>query len=150
MADERTLTREIKVAAPPEAIFEFFTDPAKVRRWQAQDVELDPTPGGSFRMRIAGEHRAGGTFVEIDPPRRLVYTWGWEENPAIPPGSTTIEVTLEPSGDYTIVRLTHRGLPTPEAVEQHTEGWDHYLARLGVAAAGGDPGTDPWDEQGGS
>jgi len=66
-----------------------------------------------------------------------------QDDPNIPPGSTTVEVTLAPDGDGTHVRLVHRGLQTPEMREQHRQGWDHYVARLAVAAAGGDPGPDP-------
>ena len=86
---------------------------------------------------------ARGEFVEIDPPRRVVFTWGWEGMDAVPPGSSTVEVTFEPDGDATILRLVHRGLPSAEEVQQHSHGWDMYLGRLVVAGAGGDPGPDP-------
>jgi uncharacterized protein YndB with AHSA1/START domain len=93
-------------------------------------------------------HTASGEFVEVDRPRRLVHTWGWEPgeegaNP-VPPGSSTIEYELIPEGNGTKLRFTHRGLPTKEAGESHEHGWDHYFARLAVAASGGDPGPDPW------
>lgn len=61
---------------------------------------------------------------------------------AIPPGSTRVEVTLEPEGDGTLVRLRHFDLPE-QAREMHGQGWELYLGRLGIAAAGGDPGPDP-------
>ena len=93
-------------------------------------------------------HTASGEFVEVDPPRRLVYTWGWEPgadgpNP-VPPGSSTVEIELVPEGDGTLLRFTHRDLPSDEAAKSHGHGWDHYLARLQIAAAGGDAGEDPW------
>ena len=80
--------------------------------------------------------------------RRIVFSWGWElpDNP-MPPGSSTVEIELEPDGpdgSATIVRLTHRGLPVPPLREQHRLGWEHYLERLAEVAAGGDPGPDPW------
>jgi uncharacterized protein YndB with AHSA1/START domain len=85
-----------------------------------------------------------GEFVEVDPPRRISFTWGWErELYAVPPQSTAVEVSFTPDGDETIVHLTHRRLPTA-AVPLHQGGWDHYLPRLGIAAEGGDPGADPW------
>ncbi len=78
------------------------------------------------------------------PYSRIVYTFGWEgDGHPIPPGSTTVEITLTPDGDETIVRVAHRGLPA-EARGDHDGGWAHYLARLVIAAAGGDPGPDPW------
>ena len=53
-------------------------------------------------------------------------------------------VELVPAGEGTTVRFVHRDLPNAEAAESHTHGWDHYLERLAIAAAGGDPGADPW------
>ena len=93
-------------------------------------------------MLVAGEYQSAGEFVEVVPKERLVYTFGWEQegNP-ITPGSTTVEITLHPEGTKTRLRLVHRGLPD-DAVEQHTQGWTHYLDRLAQRAAGGDPGPD--------
>ena len=72
-----------------------------------------------------------------------MYTFGWEGSETIPPGSTTVEVTFEPDGIETIVRLRHTGLPSAQDSTQHAVGWNHYLARLAIAVAGGDPGSDP-------
>ena len=75
-----------------------------------------------------------------------MFTWGWEgEGAAVPPGSSTVEVTLEPDGDQTIVRLRHFGLPADE-MAGHSKGWDHYMPRLVLAASGVDPGPDPMRE----
>jgi uncharacterized protein YndB with AHSA1/START domain len=85
-----------------------------------------------------------GQFVEVDPPRRLAFTWGWElELLAVPPQSTAVEVSFTPDGDDTIVRLVHRRLPAG-TVAFHHAGWQHYLPRLAVVAGGADPGPDPW------
>src|SRR5437773_2163627 len=66
---------------------------------------------------------------------------GGEENP-VPPGSSRIEIELEPSGDGTLLRFRHSGLPNSETVRHHAHGWDHYLQRLAVAGRGDDPGED--------
>ena len=87
------------------------------------------------------------------PHSRVVFTWGWEGDSAVPPGSSTVEVSLIPDGDGTVVRLRHSGLPTAELRTRHAEGWEHFLARLAEAGAGRDPGPDPWvssDEAGAS
>jgi hypothetical protein len=60
------------------------------------------------------------------------------------PRSTTIEFELTPSGDGTLLRFRHRDLPGAESTASHAHGWDHYLERLAVVAAGGNPGADPW------
>jgi len=88
---------------------------------------------------------AEGEFVEVDPPHRVVFTWGWRGDRQVPPGSSTVEVTLEPDGDATIVRLIHGDLPE-EATEGHAEGWDHFMPRLVTVAGGGNPGPDPWGQ----
>jgi uncharacterized protein YndB with AHSA1/START domain len=137
------LVREIVVDARPETIFEFFTVPEKHVQWEGTEAELDPRPGGVYRVLVAGAYQLAGEYVEVSPPDRIVFTVGWDvEGNPIGPGSTTVEITLHPDGDKTLVRLAHRGLPDEDAVEQHGHGWEHYLGRLAVAAAGGDAGPD--------
>jgi uncharacterized protein YndB with AHSA1/START domain len=145
---ETTVEREIAIAARPETVWAFLVDPEKATRWMGETAELDPRPGGIYRVGVIPGNTAAGEFVEVDPPRRLVWTWGWEAGHegehAVPPGSSTIEVELIPDGEGTTLRFTHSGLPGAEAVKQHAHGWEHYLGRLQTAAAGGDPGRDPW------
>jgi uncharacterized protein YndB with AHSA1/START domain len=145
-----SLQREITIAARPETVWEFLVDPDKAVRWMGTSASFEPHRGGLYRIDVVGGHTARGEFVELDAPRRLVFTFGWEPEPgaegpnAVPPGSSTVEIELAPDGDGTRLRFTHRDLPNGEAVESHGHGWDHYLERLAVAAAGGDPGSDPW------
>ena len=143
ISEINAVVSEIHIAAPPEAVFAYFVDPTKMRRWFGSHGHLEPQPGGTYSADINPQARARGTYVEVVPPSRVVFTFGWQDDPNIPPGSTTVEVTLAGDGDGTHVRLVHRGLQTPEMREQHRQGWDHYVARLAVAAAGGDPGPDP-------
>jgi uncharacterized protein YndB with AHSA1/START domain len=124
-------------------VFAFFTDPEKMVRWKGTHALLDPRPGGVYRVNVTGGHIAQGEYVEIVPHRRIVITWGWEGDEVVPPGSSTVEIDLIPDGNGTIVRLTHRHLPADRRVS-HGEGWEHYLGRLALAGAGGDPGPDPW------
>ena len=135
---------QVLIAARPETVFSFFTDPAKIVRWKGRSAELDPRPGGSYRIDVNGRDVMAGNYVEVTPYTRIVYTFGWD-NPGNPirPGSTTVEVTFVPDGHGTVVTLVHRGLPAP-AREQHAMGWQHYLGRLVKAGAGIDPGPDPF------
>jgi uncharacterized protein YndB with AHSA1/START domain len=136
------LVREIMIDATPETIWPFLTDPEKHIEWDGTVAELDPRPGGVYRVLVAGQHQSAGEYVEVDPLKKVVFTFGWEqEGHPIPAGSTTVEITLEREGAKTRVRLVHRGLPD-DAVSDHTGGWDHYLQRLAVCASGGDPGPD--------
>lgn len=143
-----TIQRELAIVASPETVWEFLVDPEKIVRWMGLEVSIDPRPGGVYRHQVIPGHTASGEVVEVDRPRRLVYTWGWEKvesGPnAVPPGSSTIEIELIPDGDGTTLRFEHRDLPGKESVESHTHGWDHYLARLESVAGGVDAGEDPW------
>jgi len=138
------IVREVRIEAPPHEVFPFFTDPGKMIVWKAIHATLDPRPGGIFRINVTGHDIARGEYVDIDPPRRVVFTFGWEsESSPVPPGSTTVEITLVPDGDGTLVRLVHSGV-SDEIRAGSADGWSHYLSRLAVAAEGGDPGPDPW------
>jgi uncharacterized protein YndB with AHSA1/START domain len=140
---ERTLT----IDASPETVWEFFVDREKMKRWMGVDATVEPRPGGIYQCEVLPGHIAAGEYVELDQPNRLVFTWGWEKTDsptAIKPGSSTIEVELTPEGDGTQLRFLHRDLPSTAATETHARGWDHYLPRLEIAAAGGDPGQDSW------
>ncbi len=140
------LELESRVRARPDTIFAFFTDPTLYRRWQGEDAELDPRPGGIYRVHMPGQAVVEGVYLVVEPPRRIVFTWGWVGNAEVPPGSTTVEVTFTPDGEETIVRLVHRGLPTQSSRDEHAAGWRHYLGRVVIAASGGDPGQDPLGE----
>ncbi len=90
-----------------------------------------------------GENIARGEYVEVVPHRRIVFTWGWEgDGSPLPPGASTVEISLTPDGEGTIVRLRHLGL-SPEQRHAHAEGWDLYMPRLRLAAIGQDPGPVP-------
>ena len=134
---------ERRIAASPATVFSFFADSDRWLRWQGVEAEIELEPGGVFRMNVRGDGFASGSVLEVVPDRRLVFTWGWEERSlGVAPGSSVVEIELEPDGEGTLVRLTHRGLP-PVAVDAHRGGWEHYAGRLVVVAEGGDPGPDP-------
>jgi uncharacterized protein YndB with AHSA1/START domain len=146
--DTSAVEREVRIRARPDTIFPFFTEPELMVRWMGTEVEVDPQPGGIYRVDINARHVARGEFLEVSPPDRVVFTWGWESDDSpVRPGSSTVEVTLVGDGDHTIVRLVHRDLPTDDSAGAHSAGWEHYLGRLEIAAAGGDAGPDPWAQQ---
>ncbi len=108
-------------------------------------ASLDPRPGGAYRVEVLPGDVVSGEFIEVDRPRRLVHTWGWESpSGSVPPGSTTVAFDLIPHGAGTLVRVTHSRLPQGVATARHARGWEHYLPRLAAVAAGDVPAVDPW------
>jgi uncharacterized protein YndB with AHSA1/START domain len=134
--DTKVIERVITIDAPPDIVFRLLTDPVQYVRWKGKLAELEPRPGGGFRVEFqSAKDIAAGKYVEVIRDRRVVFTWGWEGNDAVPPGSSTVEIDLQPMGSGTRLRLVHRGLPQ-EAVASHTQGWDIFLPRLSDIAEG--------------
>jgi uncharacterized protein YndB with AHSA1/START domain len=144
-APTEPLRNEVRIAAPPEVVFPYFTDPSRMTEWMGVAALLDPRPGGTFRVEPNPRDVVLGEYLEIAPPHRVVFTWGFQGSGRTTAGSTRVEVTLEPDGDGTRLILLHHGL-SGRAREAHGEGWGHYLGRLAEAAAGASPGPDPWVE----
>lgn len=135
---------EIFIDAPREHVFGFFTDPARLSQWLGKAGRLDPQPGGEFRFEVVHGEWCIGEYVEIDSPRRVAFTWGWEnEAMNVPPGSSLVEVDLIAEGGGTLLTLIHRGLPNEDSLILHSDGWSRYLSRLDRVARGLDPGADP-------
>lgn len=140
--DHEVVEREMHIAARPEIVFSFFTDPEKMVRWLGIRATLNARPGGVCHIHINEREMVGGEYLEVVPYSRVVFTWGWEGSP-VPLGSTTVEITLQPEAGGTRLSLRHLGIPA-EQREFQAAGWDHTLARLVIVAEGGDPGPDPW------
>lgn len=143
MTDDDAVEVSLYIAAQPETVFPYFTDPGRYVQWMGRDATLQPVPGGSYRIFMQDGVEAIGEFVEIDPPRRVVFTWGWTHDPTVPPGTTRVVITLHAEQDGTRVILRHHDLPDDGQRDHHHKGWELYLGRLDVRIRGGDPGPDP-------
>src|SRR5260370_24316306 len=134
--------KSVIVPLSADETFALITERDRLRRWQAITARVDLRAGGDYRWTIIPGHSARGTVTEVEPGRRVVFTWGWEAAADLPPGASTVTITLEPSADGTIVRLVHDGL-TDEQAASHGEGWTHYLGRLAQACAHCDARAEP-------
>jgi uncharacterized protein YndB with AHSA1/START domain len=143
IADREPLEVRVHIEARPETVFPYFTDPARYVQWMGNSATLEPVPGGSYHVRMRDGVAAVGEFIEVDPPHRLVFTWGWTHDPAVAPGSTRVVVTFDEEDGGTRVVLRHYDLPDDEQHTHHGMGWEMYLRRLGIRLLGGDPGPDP-------
>jgi uncharacterized protein YndB with AHSA1/START domain len=132
----------IVIDAPPEVVFAHLVDAERMVTWMGERADLEPLPGGRFAVDINGVPFRG-EYLEVDPPHRVVVSWGMAGSADLPPGSSRVEFTLTPTPTGTALSLNHTGLPQTRA-ETHGIGWQHYLARLHISASGGDPGADTW------
>jgi uncharacterized protein YndB with AHSA1/START domain len=131
-----------RVRAGAEQIFDLWTKPDLMVRWMSPfpgavdcKASSDLRPGGAFSLVMSSEESSrevSGTYVEIDRPRKLVFTW---IGPLTNNVNTLVTVELNPRGDETDLVLTHERLPTPAIVEGHTRGWGHILGHLVDAIA---------------
>lgn len=146
----RRIEQRVRIAASPETVWKFWTDASKLVEWWGIRAEIEPQPGGIFRVVMSVDGPVmSGAYVTLEPFSRLVFTFGWEGNPmgeALAPGSTEVEVILAPMNGGTEVLLVHHEVPAVHA-DEHTRGWALYVGeRLSVAVSGSHPLSSPSGE----
>lgn len=137
------IERELHIAAAPDLVFRYLTDADKLTQWMGRAATLDARPGGTLRIDYNGFDIMRGSFLEVVPPTRVVFTWGWETlGDGLRPGASTVEFDLTQDGLGTRLRMVHSGLPGGDE-QSHAEGWDHFLGALAAVVAGGQPNAHP-------
>jgi uncharacterized protein YndB with AHSA1/START domain len=128
IALEHTLERTVLIRAKRETVFRYFTDSERFAAWWGAGSTIDARPGGPLRIRYPNGVLASGEVVEVAPPERIVFTYGYED-PAKPvrPGGSRVTVTLQERKDGTLLHLRHE-LPDAAARDQHVQGWRYQLA----------------------
>ena len=131
----RLVSHTVTIAAPIDVVWAHLTTAEGLVRWVGPHATADPVPGGVLRWTHPNGAAVVGRFVELDPPRRLVFTYGWEGDlMGVPPESTTVEIALSERDGVTTVRLAHHGLP-PAVVDDHEHGWAYFLGELRATLA---------------
>ena len=133
-----TLQVRRTIRAPRQRVFDAWTKAEELKAWHAPGpltvslAELDLRPGGSYRIHMrdpgGAEHRVSGVYREVDPPRKVVYTWGWEGDHSVKDSVVTIE--FHERGDATEVVLTHAGIVEDAERANHEQGWTAILDKL--------------------
>lgn len=134
------LKKSIWIDAPPEVVFSYLVDAEKTSRWCGQKAELDPVPGGIYRLDMGSAGVFEGTFARIDPPHFV--SWQMDPPPGMDAPPNVIEITVTAEADGARVDVVQSGLTAPFDLIA-SKGWDHHLARLSVTVTGGAPGPDP-------
>jgi uncharacterized protein YndB with AHSA1/START domain len=138
MSGPATLRLERSFQAPVQAVFDAWTSPEVMRRWwhagadwETPEAVVDLRVGGAVRVVMRNPHSGseyggGGSYVEIDPPRRLAFTWTWDGETR----ETLIEIGFEESDGVTTVSFAHSALRDTESVRMHEEGWSTCFGNL--------------------
>ncbi len=87
--------RTVLVPLGPDETFALITEPERLRRWQVITARVDLRAGGDYRWTIIPGNSAAGSYTEVEPGRRVVFTWGWEGSKDLPPGASSVTITLE-------------------------------------------------------
>ena len=142
------LDRTVTIHAPRETVFRFFTDSARWASWWGAGSTIDAVPGGRVLIRMPGGVDATGEIVEVAPPRRIVFTYGYASGSPIPPGGSTVTIELEAHGAGTRLHLAH-AFADAGPREEHVQGWRYQLALFSnvvadEAQAGAPATVDAW------
>lgn len=139
LLSETSLQLERSIPAPPEAVYAAWLEAETLKRWFApsDDFETvihraDGKVGGEFKLEMrkpdGSVHIAHGTYKELVPAKRIVFTWTWDNHPE--DGNSLISVDLAPEGKGTKLVFTHEQLPTAKSRDNHAKGWTGCLDRL--------------------
>ena len=122
-----SLERSIRIEASAETVFRYFTDSARWAAWWGAGSTIDARPGGAIHVRHPNGVEASGEVVEIRPPERIVFTYGYASGKPMAPGSSRVTIELESQGQSTRLHLTH-AFADSEACAQHVQGWRYQLS----------------------
>ena len=121
------LDRTLVIGAPQAAVFKYFTDPVRWAAWWGAGSTIDARPGGRVLVRYPEGTEAVGEIVEIDPPSRIVFTYGYATGSPVAPGGSRVTIRLEPVARGTRVRLLHE-FADPSVRDEHVQGWRYQLS----------------------
>ncbi|MGA7490328.1 MAG: SRPBCC domain-containing protein [Xanthobacteraceae bacterium] len=137
MLTKPSLTIKRRINAPPDKVYDAWIDPVKLARWwgpaQAETLsaEVDARVGGRYRIVFrtpdGEEHDVSGTYREVVPNEKLVFTWMWR---TMPERQSLVTLALKPDGDATLLTLLHEQFLDEPARDRHRSGWTATLDKL--------------------
>jgi uncharacterized protein YndB with AHSA1/START domain len=144
LTKDTVLRLERVIAAAPERLFALWTEPEELVKWwgpegyTTPECTMDARPGGRWRTAIrrpdGTDLTVSGTYRSIDPPRLLVFTWGWDDDAGLRGHETEVTVTFEPVPGGTRMVLTQRAFVDRDSRDRHAHGWSSSLVCLERAA----------------
>jgi uncharacterized protein YndB with AHSA1/START domain len=128
------LDRTVVIRAARSTVFRFFTDAARWAVWWGSGSTIDARPGGRLYIRHPNGVEVSGEVVEVAPPERIVFTYGYTSGAPIGPGASRVTIRLETSGNGTRLHLSHE-LPDSALRDAHVQGWRYQLSLFGNVVA---------------
>lgn len=129
-----SLERTVLISARRETVFRFFTDSKRFADWWGEGSTIEGKPGGSYLIRYPNGLLASGKILEMNPPERIVFTYGYESGKPFPPGQSRVTVTLQELEEGTRLTLRHE-FSDPSVRDEHIQGWRYQLALFANAAS---------------
>ncbi len=122
----------------PAAVYAAWTDPAQLKIWWRPhagfgepEVSLDLRVGGRYRIVMHAPdgqiHRVGGVYRDVQPGRKLVFTWAWESTPD---RESLVTLEFKAAGPGTELLLTHHRFADTASRDRHQNGWNGCIAGL--------------------
>ena len=137
MDSKPSLTLKRRLKAPPEKVYEAWTQPAQMMRWwggndqATRTAETDLRVGGRFHVGFRGDtgeqHDVSGTYTEVVPNRKLVFSWAWRTTPE---RESQVTIDIKPDADGSLLTLTHEQFFNEKARDDHARGWGFGLDLL--------------------
>jgi uncharacterized protein YndB with AHSA1/START domain len=137
MASKPSLTLKRRLKAPPQKVYEAWTQPAQMMRWwggnneASRTAETDLKVGGRFHVGFKGDngeqHDVSGIYKEVTPYSRLVFSWAWRTTPE---RESQVTIDIKPDPDGSILTLTHEQFFNEQARDDHARGWGLSLDNL--------------------
>ena len=138
--DNRSLEIQRTIKAPRDRVYAAWTDPAQLRAWFGPDkvktrsFAADPQVGGKYRWDLTNpdgeEMTVFGEYRELQPGRKVVFTWQWDDDEDWKGQTSVVTVQLSDCDEGTLVTLTHEQLPSEASRDRHNEGWTSVLDGL--------------------
>jgi uncharacterized protein YndB with AHSA1/START domain len=138
------IEKDILIEAPIEVVWRFVTEPDQIRRWFADEAEIDLRVGGRGRLAFRGHDSYELQVEAIDPPRRFAFRWVRRPETVVrSANSMLVEFILQPEDGNTRLRVVESGFETIDwsdeekarYADDHSNGWERIIRRLRDHAA---------------
>ena len=137
-AERPSLTLTRRLSAPPEKVYAAWADPQKLAQWfgpggveeGSVNADIDLRVGGRYRISFNAKgtyNQVGGVYREVEPNRRLVFTWAWHSTPE---RESLVTISFKPEGGGTLLTFLHEQFADETARDNHARGWTELLGKL--------------------